>query len=176
MKKPIFKKWWFWLIVIILISGVFGKGQEKQEPVQEKRKVEETTKEEVKTEQPKDEETKKEAMKKEETTQEKIEKEIHSRESKYSTAKIDRISINENLGTENIKDDYIVLVYMILNPQTEKTGNEVSEMFADDIAANLYEKGFNNIAEIAIFYEDKHNNRDLKYSYEYTDKGFKKVK
>lgn len=171
MKKTIFKKWWFWLIVIILISGAFGKNQEKQEPVQEKSKVDEIMKEEVKTEQPRDEE-----HKKEETTQEKIEKEIYLRESKYSTAKIDRVSINENLGTENIKDDYIVLVYMSLNPQSEKTGNEISEMFADDIAANLYEKGFKNIAEIAVFYEDKHNNRDLKYSYEYTDKGFKKVK
>ena len=152
--------------------------KEKQTTVKVDEAKKEEPKEEVKTEEAKKKETKteQENPKKEETIQEKIENEIHSLKDRYSTLQIDRITINENLGTEDIKDDYIVLVYMRLAPQTEKTGNEISEMFANDVAGNFIEKGFKNIAEIAVFYEDKHNNRNLKYSYEYTGTGFKKVK
>ena len=38
MKKPIFKKWWVWIIVIILISGAFGSKEELNE-VQETKDI-----------------------------------------------------------------------------------------------------------------------------------------
>lgn len=28
-KKPIFKKWWFWVLIVIVIIGVFGGGSGK---------------------------------------------------------------------------------------------------------------------------------------------------
>ena len=48
-----------------------------------------------------------------------IEKEIRNRinEGDYSGAKLDRITINENLGTEE-PDDYIALVYFTFERKT----------------------------------------------------------
>ena len=31
VKKPIYKKWWFWVIIVVLVFGVFGSGGNKDE-------------------------------------------------------------------------------------------------------------------------------------------------
>ena len=31
VKKPIFKKWWFWAIIIVLVVGIFGSGGKSDE-------------------------------------------------------------------------------------------------------------------------------------------------
>ncbi|MDY4839988.1 MAG: hypothetical protein SO160_10675 [Lachnospiraceae bacterium] len=32
VKKPFYKKWWFWVIIVILLIGIFGSSGNKQEP------------------------------------------------------------------------------------------------------------------------------------------------
>ncbi|MGR6763237.1 hypothetical protein ACU1JV_15470 [Paenibacillus sp. T2-29] len=31
MKKPVYKKWWFWVIIVIVISGIGNMGKDKEE-------------------------------------------------------------------------------------------------------------------------------------------------
>ena len=32
VKKPFYKKWWFWVIIVIVLIGIFGSSGNKQEP------------------------------------------------------------------------------------------------------------------------------------------------
>jgi len=94
-------------------------------------------------------------------------------ENTYRGTKLNRITINENLGTDT-PDDYIALIYLVFDVKnTVKTGNEVMRMYSDDIVATLAEKGITkNISEAAIFWEDDYNGRTVKYAYEYRDGKF----
>lgn len=50
---------------------------------------------------------------------------------------IDRITINDDLGTE-ADGDYIALVYLTWNQKnTEKTSKKMLEMYSSDLAATL---------------------------------------
>jgi len=103
-----------------------------------------------------------------------IEKEIRNRinEGDYSGAKLDRITINENLGTEE-PDDYIALVYFTFErPNTRITASKMTKLYSDDIVATLANKGIRDISEAIIFWEDNYNNRNLKYAYEDKNGGF----
>ncbi len=46
------------------------------------------------------------------------------------------------------------------------------KMYSNDLMASLAKKGITDISEAAIFWEDKYNNRNVKYSYEYKDGNF----
>ena len=103
-----------------------------------------------------------------------IEKEIRNRinEGDYSGAKLDRITINENLGTEE-PDDYIALVYFTFERKnTHETANEMMKMYSDNLVATIAKKGIQDISEAAVFWEDNYNNRNLKHAYEYRNGGF----
>jgi len=90
----------------------------------------------------------------------------------YKNTKLDRITINENLGTDT-PNDYIALVYFEFDIQnTRKTGNEVMRMYSDDLVATLAENGVTDISEAVIFWEDEYNNRTVKYAFEYRNGGF----
>lgn len=45
VKKPIYKKWWFWVIIVVLVFGVFGSlgGGSDEEATAEEATTEETT-------------------------------------------------------------------------------------------------------------------------------------
>lgn len=90
----------------------------------------------------------------------------------YKAAKLDKITINENLGTE--ADDYIALVYFNFDRKnTRKTGNEVMRMYSDDLAASLAKKGITDVCEIAVFWRDDYNNRNVKYAYKFGNGAFR---
>lgn len=68
VKKPIFKRWWFWAIVVILFIGIITPKSDKtptesekpaivEEPVKEETAKEEPVKEETEKEEPAEEET-----------------------------------------------------------------------------------------------------------------------
>lgn len=102
-----------------------------------------------------------------------IEKAIRGRidDGDYKNAKLDRITINENLGTDT--NDYIVLVYFNFEVRNRiETGNEVMRTYSDDLAATLANKGITDVAEIAVFWEDEYNNRNVKHAYEYKNGAF----
>lgn len=103
-----------------------------------------------------------------------IEKVVKSRidEGDYTSTKLDKITINNNLGDEE-EETYITLVYMEFDIKNRRnTANEMMRMYSDDLAATLAKKGIDDVAEIAVFWEDEYNERDLKYAYEYKDGGF----
>lgn len=103
-----------------------------------------------------------------------LEKAIRNRinDGDYTYTKLDRITINENLGTD-IPDDYIVLVYFIFDiKNTRNTGNNLMRMYSDDLVATLANKGITDISEAAIFWEDQYNSRSVKYAYEFRNDGF----
>lgn len=105
---------------------------------------------------------------------EEIEKIIKKRfdDGDYKNVKLDRITINENLGTDN-PDDYVALVYFKFDIRNKKeTGNNLMGMYSDDLVATLAKQGITDISEAAIFWEDDYNNRKLKYAYEYRNEGF----
>lgn len=49
MKKPFYKKWWFWLIVVIIVVGAIGSGGESKDSGKEISKTSPTSKQTSKT-------------------------------------------------------------------------------------------------------------------------------
>jgi hypothetical protein len=93
-------------------------------------------------------------------------------EGEYLNTTLDKVTINDDLGNEE-EGYYIALVYLefdIMN--SEKTGNEVMKMYSDDLVSTIANKGVEDISEFVVFWEDEHNDRSLKYAYEYKDGGF----
>ncbi|KGO14289.1 hypothetical protein NZ45_07975 [Clostridium botulinum] len=88
----------------------------------------------------------------------------------YTNAKLNSITVNENLGTD-ISNDYIALVYLKFDiKNSRKTANEVMKMYSDDLVAKL--ASCSEISEIAVFWEDEYNNRTVKYAYKHKNDGF----
>lgn len=69
-KKPIFKKWWFWAIIVIIVIGALGSGGERETPSantkQEQNKEESKTADTIESKDKIDESKKAEEPKKEE--------------------------------------------------------------------------------------------------------------
>lgn len=94
---------------------------------------------------------------------------------KYRSYEIDSITVNENMGDPD-SNTFIVLVYSTFTAKNRpQTADDMLLMFMPDIAANLYNEGAEDVAEIAIFAKDEYNNRDLKLSYEWTPNGFRET-
>lgn len=84
---------------------------------------------------------------------------------KYTSTDIDKIVINENLGTDT-PDDYIALVYLTWNVQNSgETSKEVLTLYSNDLASMAAEK-LTNVQEIAIFWEVPYLNDSAKCAYE----------
>ena len=83
-----------------------------------------------------------------------IEKTIKDRVSEnYTQTTVDRISINDDLGTESNQNDWVVLVYLTWDVHNSgETSEKVLRMYSDDLAASLA-KEYENIQEIACFWE-----------------------
>lgn len=72
-------------------------------------------------------------------------------EEHYDSTSIKKVTVNENLGTEE-EDDYLVLVYLSFDAKnTKKTSKRMIEMYGSDLAARL--AGEVDISEITIFWE-----------------------
>lgn len=84
------------------------------------------------------------------TETQKIEKILTDRITKqYTMTQIDRITINDDLGTD-ADGDYIALVYLTWNQKnTGKTSKKMLEMYSSDLAATLGEQN-SSVNEIAI--------------------------
>lgn len=91
----------------------------------------------------------------------------------YTFAVLDEITINNNYGSDDPDNNFILLVYFIYDTKnTKSTGNDLMRMYSDDLVATIAEQGFDDINEAAIFWEDDYNNRSVKYAYEYKNNGF----
>lgn len=114
---------------------------------------------------------------KEETKKEKAEKAIQSvinkRKPDYKDLRIDRLTVNEDMGTDDNDDDYIVLVYSTWTKMnTVKTSNEILRVYSDDMAASIASEGITNVNEVAVFIDDDYNKRSVKYHYTFNGTGF----
>lgn len=158
MKKPFYKRWYVWLLVLVLIGGIMSMGGDSKEIADD----------------PKDSNAIEEVSHVELDRNSELEKAIRDRveEGDYRKVSVDRITINDNLGHDE-EGYYIALVHLVFGVQNrEKTANEMMRMYSDDLAATLANQGINDISEIAVFWEDEYNNRNLKYAYEYKDGEF----
>lgn len=84
---------------------------------------------------------------------------------------IDRITINDDLGTE-ADGDYIALVYLTWD-QTNMgtTSKKMLEMYSSDLAATLAKQN-SSVNEIAIFWTAPYLNDTAKCSYQRNGDGF----
>ena len=102
-----------------------------------------------------------------------IERAIKNRvKENYSNTDFDRISINEDYGTEDNPNDWIVLVYLTWNVNnSQETSEKVLQMYSDDIAAFCAEQ-FKNVQEISVFWKVPHLTENTsKWSYERRSNG-----
>lgn len=143
----------------------------KEEPKKEKKVAAPAP---VEEEQIEVKEVKREPIVKELDRKDEIKKAIKVRldEGKYSNVKLKDITINDNLGIDE-PGYYIALVYLNFNVKNRvKTGNDVMALYSDDLVATLANKGIKDVSEVAVFWRDEYNNRDLKYAYEFKGEGF----
>lgn len=106
------------------------------------------------------------------TETQKIEKILTDRiTEQYTMTQIDRITINDDLGTE-ADGDYIALVYLTWDQKnTGKTSKKMLEMYSSDLAATLGEQN-SSVNEIAIFWAVPYLNDTAKCSYQRNGDGF----
>lgn len=106
------------------------------------------------------------------TETQKIEKILTDRiTEQYTMTQIDRITINDDLGTE-ADDDYIALVYLTWDQKnTGKTSKKMLEMYSSDLVATLGEQN-SSVNEIAIFWTVPYLNDTAKCSYQRNGDGF----
>lgn len=177
-KKPIYKKWWFWvIIVVIIIAAIGGGGSNEDTSSDSKNTIESQTQENSESQATNDvedasnvEENTNEVTTEEEssTPQAQIEKAIRQRiGDEYTYTDIDSITINENLGTEDVEGDYIALVNVTWTQKNSgSTSKEVLSMYSEDLAAYIGQE-CPNVQEIAIFWTVPYlDNANAKCSYE----------
>lgn len=101
------------------------------------------------------------------TEQEKIIQTLTDRiTSEYWQTDIDNITVNANLGTEEVDDDYIALVRLTWNVKnSEDTSKEMINMYSRDLAAYIAETN-SHVQEIVIFWEIPYLDVNAKLSYE----------
>lgn len=106
------------------------------------------------------------------TETQKIEKILTDRiTEQYTMTQIDRITINDDLGTE-ADGDYIALIYLTWDQKnTGKTSKKMLEMYSSDLAATLGEQN-SSVNEIAIFWTVPYLNDTAKCSYQRNGDGF----
>ncbi|MFW5433684.1 hypothetical protein [Paenibacillus apiarius] len=191
VKKPIYKRWWFWLACLIVVAAIFGRGDGEQSAKQSAEKAESVPAVQSKPEEPKkdtlQEEVKQEEKSEEATTsdskpetqsvtesseEESIKSKVEAIAKELYGTSIKEIKVNENMGTD-ATDDYIVLAYLSFDVKNKaKTTKGVLELNNNELGAKLAE--IENISELAIFWEVpylKEGSNIAKANLQRTDKG-----
>ncbi len=155
--KPIYAKWWFWVIIIALIVGLFGN----KEGTVEKTETSKHTKTATTLVYGDDKSS--------------IINTLTGRiTDKYEGTTIDEITINEDGGT-SVSDDYIALVYLTWNVKNSgSTSKEMLNTYSSDLAATLG-KYNSSVNEICIFWTVPYLNDTAKCSYERVTGGFREM-
>lgn len=177
-KNPVLKKWWFWVLVVIIgipmcagvVQGVKESPQEEtkvveeKEPEKKKEEVEKATPTPETTEKPKETKKPKSTKKpKKQTREDKITTLVQKYIDNYILTEIDYISVNEDLGTKK-KGDYVVLVHLIWRGVTNRRSKENMITFSNDIAARMY-NDFPKAQELAVFWDSKDNGGNGKMAF-----------
>ncbi len=160
MKKPIYKKWWIWLIAFFAILVIFGAAtgiNQAQEDIEEAEteEKEDTQENEAEEETPTD-------LSREEEIQEVVQGIL---DEDIKNTEVREIKVNENLGLED--GSYIVLPHLTWEVSNKaKTTREMLEQYSDHLAAKLADE--TDISEVTIFWEVPYHLEDsnaAKFSY-----------
>lgn len=160
-KKPVYKKWWMWLIVFFAALVIYGAatGINQAQKDVDKNETEAAEKEESQENEVKEDEA---DLSREEEIQAAVEDVIAE---DFKGTDIDKIAVNENLGLED--GSYIVQPHLTWNVKNkEKTTREMLEQYSDHLAAKLAAE--TDVSEITVFWEvpyHKEDNNVAKFSY-----------
>lgn len=142
MKKPFYKKWWVWAIIVLGIVGiVLSPSEEEMAEMEKKNAIEVTAKPKVE---------KKEEKPKVRT--EEIKGKVKNVVKDFnSSVSIKKIEINDHVGTEK-SEDYIALVYLSFDQKNKKdTTNNLIEMYNNELGAQLAKQ--KDVESLVIFWE-----------------------
>ena len=185
VKKPIYKKWWFWVIIAVLVLGVFGSGgndseisspeeateveeqkqEEKQESQEEKQEKQDNKKDE-KQEEEKVEESKNTDLKTDEGKQAWVQAYFDEYIKSFGT--LDHTTINADAGEG---EGYIMLVYCSFDQKNKaETAKSTISTFAQDMAARVGQD-LPDVNELCIFWEVPYLNSNAKTQFERSGNG-----
>lgn len=164
VKKPLYKKWWIWLIAFFAVLVIYGAATGINQAQNE---VNEKGTEAAEKEDTQNEDTENEAdLSREEEIQAAVEDIIAE---VFKGTDIDKIAVNENLGLED--GSFIVLPHLTWNVKNkEKMTREMLEQYSDHLAAKLAAES--DVSEITIFWEvpyHKEGSNAAKFSYTRAD-------
>lgn len=169
------------ILLLVLSLSLTACGDEPEQGSKTQDVTNETTIDEKAQEEEKeilnDDEENKEELSTTDTTasrEDEIESVINNRinEGEYNDSTLEKIQINKDMSQED-SDKYIALVYLTFDiKNSTKTANDMMRMYSDDLSATLADKGVEDVTEVAVFWKDEYNNRDVKYAYEYKDGKF----
>lgn len=185
VKKPLLRRWWFWVVLALVLIGAFGNNtkQAPQEPVSAPMTTPEVT--DTPTEAPTSEPTEAPTVEPTEAPteaptaaptevpdqKEVIEQTIAAHvKAEYRSTDIDRITVNDDLGTD-APDDYIALVYLVWNVKNKPDmTRQMLTLYSDDLAATLG-KTCADVQEVAVFWTVPYLGSDAKRAYERRGEG-----
>lgn len=139
-KAPIYKKWWFWVVIVFVFIVICATGSSKSnEEVNNNALSEIMSKDYTEDSE-------------EYSIADTIYGRVKGESSLYDDVTIDSITVNENLGTPEVSDDYIVLVNLTWNRKNgEDLTKQMIRMMCDDTAAHISEQN-PHVQEIALFW------------------------
>ncbi|AST93490.1 hypothetical protein BC6307_20565 [Sutcliffiella cohnii] len=155
-KKPFYKKWWVWLITLVVIFMIASNNDEdntSNNAVDNASDVTET-----------DDQV--ENIEVELTEKEKIERTVEQIvDEDFNGTTISQLLVNENLGLGD--GSYIVLPHLVWDVKNRAgTTREMLEMYSDHLAAKLADY---NVSEVTVFWEVPYHlegNNSAKFNYE----------
>ena len=99
-----------------------------------------------------------------------IEKQIKKYLSEYTGTTLDKLTLNDDYGTEE-DGDYVALVYLTWDVKnTVKTSKEVLKLYSSDMAARIY-TDVPSIQELCIFWTVSYHDSTAKISFERKSQG-----
>ena len=164
-KKPVYKRWWFWVIVaVVIIAGLTNTGYKESGAVENTgaaaiAEAADTIMASA------DEHT---ATDPKSTIEQTIRDRITDN---YADTTIDSITINKNLGTVDDTNDYIALVYLTWSlKNTGPTAKPVLQLYGDDLATTIGES-CEDLAEVVVFWNVTYLDANVKVAYERNGSG-----
>lgn len=159
-KKPIYKKWWIWLVAVVLVIGIYGVATNEERTAERNNTDEVEAAAEVEdTEEPAD-------LSREEEIQAIIQSVL---DEDLSNTEVNEIKVNVNAGLED--GSYIVLPHLTWTTKNKAdTTRDMLKQYSDHLAAKLADE--TDISEITVFWEvPYHKENDNVAKYEYAREG-----
>lgn len=173
-KKPIFKRKWFWALLILVVIFIAIPTEESDKQKTEDTQASNVAQQET-IQQGEELGNANEPLSETEQIEEDMRTIIFEN---YRDTTVDRISINPNYGTEDDESDYVALAYLIWDVKnSRKTTQEMLSMYSEDFAARI---GTNVplVSEFTVFWTVPYHDESqvaMKFTYDRKDEGMYQV-